>query len=114
MKNVKEILFKQEYGNANRLNVLIKHYPTSLLMRNGFLIFMSFVYWDYYFAWHGGFKTYFSLKTRQWKMFSKAWQERKIWANADQSWQKWMTQHSLQDLLQFKRETARRRLQYGE
>ncbi len=110
----KEILFKQKYGNANRLNVLIKHYPACQLFKNFHLITLSFLYWDYYFLRYGGPGAFLELKHRQFNMFRKGLAERKEWIFRNKEWLKFMTVHSFRGLLDLKHEIAKRRLQYGE
>jgi len=50
----KAILFQQFYGNRNRIKIVMKYYPASVLLRNLPLVFLSLAYWDWRFLLDGG------------------------------------------------------------
>ncbi len=44
-----QMIFKQSYAGINRLSILIKYYPFSILIRNSLLIILSYLFWDIFF-----------------------------------------------------------------
>lgn len=48
------LLFQQTFGNRNRLKILAKYYPASVLLANLPLILLSLAYWNTVFLLRGG------------------------------------------------------------
>jgi GT2 family glycosyltransferase len=93
------LLFRQFYGNRNRLKILAKYYPPLLLVRNLPLICLSLLYWHWMFLRREGVVFLLRALAAQARFALDGLRER---ARADgvdpRLWLPWMTQHRLRDL----------------
>ena len=91
---------KRFYQCINRANVLIKHYPTKVLLQNFHLILLSYLYYEYFFlrnasiSWVIKFNYHF-IKSLP-LAFKERWQRR---GEINSSWISWMDYYSLKDYL---------------
>lgn len=104
-------MFKQFYGNRARLKILFKYYPCKIILGNIFLIFGSFVYWDYYFLRYGGWKKLWGLKVAQWQFAKAGLKERKL-NSRERNWTKWITYQKFSDLMGWRQESQKREKVY--
>jgi len=104
-------MFKQFYANRARMKVIFKYYPWSIIIKNIHLIFASFVYWDYYFLRHGGWKKLWSLKTAQWQFMKAGLKERKQ-NSAQSNWTKWITYQGFFNLMGWYKTSQKREQSY--
>jgi GT2 family glycosyltransferase len=96
----KPILFTQFYANRNRVKLLAKYYPPSVLIRNIALIFLSLAYWNTYFLIHGGPILCLRALSAQLTYALEGIAERIQGGSTDAtSWLGWMIQERLSELL---------------
>ena len=93
-------LFHQFYSNRNRLKILTKYYPLSVLARNLPLILLSLVYCDWVFLRKGGPAFFLRAVAAQIRYGAQGILERLRGRAVDsRHWLPWMTKHSLRDIL---------------
>jgi GT2 family glycosyltransferase len=96
-------LLQQFYCNRNRLKILFKYYPISLLARNLPMICLSVAYWDAVFLRYLGPRFCLRAVAAQMRYSVQGFRERRRVSNvrADQ-WLPWMTHQTLRDVLTLK------------
>jgi GT2 family glycosyltransferase len=96
----KPLLFTQFYANRNRVKLLAKYYPPSVLIRNFALIFLSLAYWNTYFLIHGGPILCLRALSAQLTYALQGISERVQGGSTDAtSWLGWMIHERLSELL---------------
>jgi GT2 family glycosyltransferase len=96
----KPVLLKQFYANRNRLKILLKYYPVSLLVRNLPLNLIGLIYWNAYFLRHGG-PRFASRALKHQVLFARAGiaERHKMRRVRAERWVPWMKQQGIRDLL---------------
>ena len=98
------LLFSQFFGNRNRMKILTKYYPLSVLVQSFPLIILSLVYWNWIFLKENGWLFFFRAIISQAHYAFKGILERlSVQHDNRQNWLPWMKRHHLKDLLAFKR-----------
>jgi GT2 family glycosyltransferase len=99
----KAILFQQFYGNRNRIKIVMKYYPFTVLFRSLPLILMSLIYWDWRFLREGGPRFFLRSLIAQTKYGVEGFVER-LRGNMvnPKTWLPWMKYHTLRDVLALK------------
>lgn len=105
MQSVKENfpqprLFQQFYCNRNRLKILTKYYPLSVLLRSLPLITLSFIYWNWFFLRKGGVAYFVRAVFSQVQYTIQGLKERINGSGvAPDKWLPWMKTQGLRELL---------------
>jgi GT2 family glycosyltransferase len=85
------LLYQQWFSNRNRLKILAKYYPVSVLARNLPLIFLSLVYWDSVFLLRGSPRFFLRAVAGQAQYAAHGLVERVRGGGVDpQAWLPWM------------------------
>lgn len=96
-------LFQQFYCNRNRIKILAKYYPLSMLLRSLPLIFLSFVYWDAFFLRYGGAALFLRAAWSQLEYALAGLIERSRTDGIKaELWLPWMKHHGLREILALK------------
>ncbi|MEK6325023.1 MAG: glycosyltransferase family 2 protein [Acidobacteriota bacterium] len=99
----KPLLFKRFYHDRNRIKILAKYYPVSVLLRSLPLIFLSFAYGDWQFLRYGGPLYLIRAKAAQVQYAFQGLIERLRGPNIKaEKWLLWMEYHGLRDMLALK------------
>jgi GT2 family glycosyltransferase len=99
----KPLLFKRFYHDRNRIKILAKYYPVSVLIRSLPLIFLSFAYGDWQFLRYGGPLYLLRAKTAQVQYAFQGLIERLRGPNIKaEKWLLWMEYHGLRDMFALK------------
>lgn len=102
-KSKKPLLFKRFYSDRNRVKILVKYYPISVLIRGLPLILLSLAYGDWIFLRHGGPLVLARAKAAQIRSavqgLTERWNGHGVKA---EWWLPWMAQHGVWDMLAFK------------
>jgi GT2 family glycosyltransferase len=102
-KSKKPLLFKRFYADRNRVKILAKYYPVSVLLRSIPLIVLSLAYGDWIFLRHGGPFFLIRAKTAQFRYAIEGLVERwKGHGVKAEMWLPWMENHGMWDMLAFK------------
>jgi GT2 family glycosyltransferase len=100
-------LFVQYLCNRNRLKILAKYYPLSLLMQNLPLILMSVMYWDLVFARRRGLHYAAQAIRAQIGYALAGLVERRRTRDVDPAgWLPWMTHQGIHEMLSVRRSLA--------
>jgi GT2 family glycosyltransferase len=95
----KPVLFQQFYANRNRVKILVKYYPVSILVRSLPLTLLSLVYWNTYFLRHGGPRFAARALLHQLQFAREGLKERRHTRGIRaQRWVPWMKHHRIRDL----------------
>ena len=98
------LLFKQGYGNRNRLKILAKYYPVHLLLRNLHLILFSLLYWNTVFLRDGGFRFMQRAVRDQIRFLIRGLHERGNDSSVDaRLWLAWMKRQGVREMLEIAR-----------
>ncbi len=96
-------LFHQFYSNRNRIKILTKYYPVSVLARSLPLILLSLVYCDWFLLRTGGPGLFLRAVSAQIRYAVQGIRERLNGRSVDsRQWLPWMTTHKLADILALK------------
>ena len=97
-------LFQQFHSNRNRIKLLLKYYPWSLLLRGAPLIAASYLYWDAVFLFSGGPRFFARAVAAQLRgaLDGLRQRDRRVVREA-RRWLPWLTRHSLRGVLAQKR-----------
>ncbi|HYJ85601.1 MAG TPA: glycosyltransferase family 2 protein [Pyrinomonadaceae bacterium] len=96
-------LFHQFYSHRNRIKILAKYYPLSVLVRNLPLILLSLIYCDWVLLRKGGPVFFLRAVTAQIRYAAQGIGERLHGRSVDsRQWLPWMTTHGLRDILALK------------
>jgi GT2 family glycosyltransferase len=93
-------LFQQFYCNRNRSKILTKYYPLSVLIPSLPLIFLNFIYWNWFFLRTGGIIFFLRAVSSQAQYALQGFKERlrspKV---SSENWLPWMKRQGLRELL---------------
>jgi len=93
-------LFQQFYCNRNRIKILTKYYPLTVLIRGLPLISLSFVYWNWVFLRNGGIVFFLRAVSSQIRYAFQGLNERFHGRSvAAEKWLPWMKTHGLRQVL---------------
>jgi GT2 family glycosyltransferase len=93
-------LFQQFYCNRNRVKLLAKYYPLSVLIPSLPLILLSLIYWNWFFLRTGGIVFFFRAVFGQVRYALQGLTERLRGEGvAAEKWLPWMKTQGLRDLL---------------
>jgi GT2 family glycosyltransferase len=102
-------LFQQFFSNRNRLKILAKYYPASVLLRNMLPITLSVLYWDAVFMFAMGpayaWRAIWHQARYTWQGVRERGTVREVKA---ERWLPWMTQLGIRDALAVRRAHAAR------
>jgi GT2 family glycosyltransferase len=94
------LLFHQFYSNRNRVKILAKYYPLSVLTRSLPLILLSLVYCDWFFLRKGGPRFFFRAVSAQIRYALQGFTERLSGGYVDsRQWLPWMSKQGLREVL---------------
>jgi GT2 family glycosyltransferase len=97
-------LFQQFHSNRNRLKLIARYYPLTIILRSLPLLLISLAYWNLFFLREGGIR--FALRAIseqvEYLMLGLKQRERSNILSAEK-WTKWMTRQTFNDLLYMKR-----------
>jgi GT2 family glycosyltransferase len=90
------VIFQQFYGNRNRVKILLKYYPASVLLSSLPLIGISLLYWNLVFLRHKGPRFFLSAIGAQLRYGLHGLCERsRDTRMGGAAWRPWMTRHTL-------------------
>ena len=90
------VLFQQFYGNRNRVKILLKYYPASVLLSSLPVIGISLLYWNLVFLRHKGPRFFVSAIGAQLRYGVHGLRERtRDTRMGGAAWRPWMTRHTL-------------------
>jgi GT2 family glycosyltransferase len=93
-------LFQQFYCNRNRVKILTKYYPLSVLIRSLPLISLSFIYWNWFFLRKGGIVFFLRAVSSQTRYALQGLHERLRGRSvAAEKWLPWMKTQGLREVL---------------
>lgn len=93
-------LFQQFYCHRNRIKILAKYYPLTVLMRNLPLICLSFIYWDWFFLRRGGIALFLRAVSSQIEYALQGLGERFRGKSVSaEKWLPWMKTQGLREVL---------------
>ena len=93
-------LFQQFYCNRNRVKILTKYYPLSVLIRSLPLISLSFIYWNWFFLRNGGIVFFLRAVSSQIRYALQGLKERfRGRSVAAEKWLPWMKTQGLREVL---------------
>jgi GT2 family glycosyltransferase len=96
-------VFQQTHSNRNRLNVVAKFYPLSLIARALPLLLLGIFYWDLVFLRERGLVYALRAALDQVRFFARGLQQRSRTAAEDaERWRPWMTRHTIIAILRQK------------
>ncbi|MBA7612767.1 hypothetical protein ES703_20007 [subsurface metagenome] len=102
--NFQPTLFKRLYSQRNRAKILTKYYPVGILIKNLPLITLSFIYWNLFTLKRGGMIKFLRAIISQLHFAAVGFIERlNRKEKHPERWVKYMTHHSLKDLIHFAR-----------
>lgn len=94
--------FQIFYSNRNRAKVVIKYYPSRIILKNIHLFLFSLIYWDLHILKYDGYKKLFEAIISQIVYAKNGFIERKDVAFYDSTnWVKFIRNHSFYDFLTF-------------
>ena len=99
----KPIEFQQFYGNRNRIKIVMKYYPTIVILRSLPLILLSLAYWDWRFLCDSGPRLFLRSLVAQAQYALQGLTER--WRGntvKSENWLPWMKQQTLREVLALK------------
>lgn len=93
-------LFQQFYCNRNRIKILAKYYPLSVLIPSLPLISLSFIYWNWFFLRNGGIVFFLRAVSSQIRYAIQGLNERLSGRSvAAEKWLPWMKSQGLREVL---------------
>lgn len=99
----KPLEFQQFYGNRNRIKIVMKYYPPTLILRSLPLILLSLAYWDWRFLRESGPRLFLRSVFAQARYALQGLSDRWRGDTVDsESWLPWMRQQTLREVLALK------------
>jgi GT2 family glycosyltransferase len=93
------IVFQQFYGNRNRVKILLKYYPASVLLSSWPLIGLSLLYWNMVFLRERGLRFFIGSVSAQLRYGAEGLVERLLGKSVGaDAWSSWMTRHGLREV----------------
>jgi GT2 family glycosyltransferase len=93
-------LFQQRLANRNRLKLLMKYYPASIVVTSSPLVLMGMAYWTAVFIRHAGWRAAWAFVADLALGIRRGLRERDArMLRSSERWRPWMTRHTLGGVL---------------
>lgn len=96
-------LFQQFFCNRNRMKIVMKYYPFTVLLRSSPLILLSLAYWDWRFLREGGIRFFLRSLVAQTQFALQGLTDRLRGKTVNpENWLPWMKHQTLREVLGLK------------
>ncbi len=96
-------LFQQFFCNRNRMKIVMKYYPFTVLLRSSPLILLSLAYWDWRFLREGGIRFFLRALVAQTQFALQGLTDRLRGKTVNpENWLPWMKHQTLREVLGLK------------